>query len=694
MLGIKKENKEIIFYIFVAYIFSLIVRYIWIHWASLNPQFFWNDQIMINTNDGYYFASGVQKVLYGMHESNPRVPSLFDYGVVFFTTLFVKVFHISLETAILYMSGFISSLIVIPLILLGRLYDVKIVGFLSALLGAIGWSYYNRTMFGYYDTDMFSVMAIMFVIYFLILSMEKLSLKNSLIASLFISIYPFLYDQGKSLIYAIGFLYIFYLWFFYRKERTFYQAVALISISMMFFLPIIIKVLMLGILYFVFYYKKISSQYEKFLAIVLFAIFLLFGNIFGLIFAKISGYLIKGTEKIGELNFFSVAQTVREANKIPFTLMANRISGHVIVFIISIVGYCILLLKKRSFIITLPLMGIGIFSLWGGLRFTVYAVPVAAFSFVYFFYFITSYYFKKDVYRNLFLMFIVVFSLYPNIVHILEYKVPTVFNRSEVIQLDKLKKIGNSKDYVIAWWDYGYPIWFYSDKNTLIDGGKHNHDNFIVSEILCTNSQLEAARLSRIAVENYIKTGYKIVSDNLFVNKDPNKFLESLKQQDYKFDFPKKSVDIYLYLPYRMLNIFSTIKLFSNINLLTGKAKSHPFFYKTSEFKNTNDRILLGNKIYIDKKRGKIIINDNAIPLKNFYVIKYLKNGKLLTQEQKLNKIGLSVIFLDSYGIFLVLSDEMLNSVYIQMFIFDNYDKNLFEPVIMSPWGKIYKVKI
>ena len=47
-----------------------------------------------------------------------------------------------------------------------------------------------------------------------------------------------------------------------------------------------------------------------------------------------------------------------------------------------------------------------------------------------------------------------------------------------------------------------------------------------------------------------------------------------------------------------------------------------------------------------------------------------------------------------SYNRFLVLDQKTLNSTYIQLFVFENYDKNLFEPVITSPLSKIYKLKI
>ena len=78
-----------------------------------------------------------------------------------------------------------------------------------------------------------------------------------------------------------------------------------------------------------------------------------------------------------------------------------------------------------------------------------------------------------------------------------------------VIIADVLRKSLRSTDYCrITSYNVCYTkllrLWYYANKNTLIDGGKHNQDNFIVSEILTTSSQLEAARLGRIAVETYV----------------------------------------------------------------------------------------------------------------------------------------------------------------------------------------------
>jgi len=47
-----------------------------------------------------------------------------------------------------------------------------------------------------------------------------------------------------------------------------------------------------------------------------------------------------------------------------------------------------------------------------------------------------------------------------------------------------------------------------------------------------------------------------------------------------------------------------------------------------------------------------------------------------------------------SYNRFLVLDKKMFNSTYIQLYVLENYDKDLYEPIILSPFAKVYKLKI
>ena len=696
LFNIKEENistKYLILLMILAYTFSISIRMIWVYQFSGVDSFYWDNQLMINTNDGYYFASWVQAIVDGVHQFNPRIENdIFKYALVTITVLAVKL-GVSIDTAILYMPTIISSLVVIPIILIARVYKLTTFGFFAALLGSIGWSYYNRTMTGYYDTDMFSAMAPMFIVYFLIKLIEQNEIKNIIYASVMLAIYPFLYDQGQAIVYAMGLIYMAYMIIFHLKEEFTYKSIILISISLTPIL-LVIKLPLFLIVLFVLLKKDFEFKILVLVSFISFIVFLFFGDVFGLVLSKVLDYAVRGTANEG-LHFFSVNQTVREAGKIPFETMANRISGSTFGLIIAVIGYILIVIKNKSFIVTLPLIGIGIFSLIGGLRFTVYAVPVAAMGAIYLFYVIANFTDKKIIKYSL-IIFLTSLMLYPNIKHIVGYKVPTVFSKQEVQVLDKLKKLSNPQDYTIAWWDYGYPIWYYSDTNSLIDGGKHNNDNFIVSKVLTTSSQLQASNLARLSVETYVKNK-GIIVDKIFKNKqkdqiDPNNFLNNLKERDYKL--PKKTVDVYLYLPNRMMNIFPTVNIFSNLDLATGQKYPNNFFYQTQRFKETKDKINLGNNIEIIKNKGAIQIGRKIIKMHDFVVVGYDGKGKLQKKVQTIDKNSpISVIFMRSYNKFLVLDTKMYNSLYIQLFVLENYDKTLFEPVVLSPYAKVYKLK-
>lgn len=697
-LEIEKENintKYLLVLIAIAYMFSIGVRMIWVYQFNGLDNFMWTDQLMINTNDGYIWGTSALNELTGNFENNPRIMDMFGYATIFFTYLAVKITPFSLDTVMLYMPAVVSSMVVIPIILIARLYKLTLWGFFAALLGSIAWSYYNRTMIGYYDTDMFSAMAPIFILYFLMKTIEDESLDNALYSALAILIYPFLYDAGLSIVYAIGLIYMAYMVVFHRKEEFTYQSIILIAIALL-GIPSLIKLVIIGTVYYLLKNKVFPLQQLVIASVIVVIAFLISGNVGGIIWGKFSSYLFRGTEAEG-LHFFQVKQTVREAGTIPFSTMANRISGSSLGVIVAFIGYILLVIKHRPFILALPLIGIGLFSLWGGLRFTVYAVPVAAMSAIFLFYVVASY-IRNDIAKYIMIIGLTVAMIFPNIIHIIGYKVPTVFTKTEVQTLDKLKTISDSKDYTLAWWDYGYPIWYYSNTNTLIDGGKHNNDNFIISKILTSTSQIQAANLSRLAVETYVNSNYKIVADTIFKNKkenqlNPNIFLEELKKRDYTL--PKKTRDVYLYLPNKMLNILPTVTLFSNLDLMTGKQNTRPFFYISRGFKDSVKTINLGNNIIINKQTGEINIGKQKLKVNSFVVTEYNNKGVLQKNIQTVDRNSpINVIFMKNYNQFLVLDQKMYNSLFIQMFALENYDKSLFEPVVLTPLSKVYKLKI
>ena len=104
--------------------------------------------------------------------------------------------------------------------------------------------------------------------------------------------------------------------------------------------------------------------------------------------------------------------------------------------------------------------------------------------------------------------------------------------------------------------------------------------------------------------------------------------------------------------------------------------------------------LLLGNGITLDQHRGIISAGGQEVSLKAFYTTRLSANGDVEVKSQLVKMDGtLSLVYMASYGRMLLLDDTVLNSNYIQMFVLGRYDPALFEPVEMSPYVKIFRVK-
>jgi dolichyl-diphosphooligosaccharide--protein glycosyltransferase/undecaprenyl-diphosphooligosaccharide--protein glycosyltransferase len=714
------ENKKTALLILIAFVFSFSVRFIWVGQFNTYDNFKFNNEFMINTNDGYYFAEGARDILKGSHEPNDLSPV--EVAASMLTAFFVKILPVSFETLIFYFPAFLGSLVVVPIILIGRSFYKIEVGFIAALIGSIAWSYYNRTMVGYYDTDMLNIVFPTLLLWSLIWAIRTKEEKYLLFTGLEIIVYRWWYPQSYALEFAFFTIIALYtLYLFVKKQEIRYELKLMATVMLaMVNLPVIVRLIFVVGIYFV---AKMELALKYLYAILgaAIAIFVVTGGLTP-IWGKIQGYVFRETTTAAtdglNLQFFNVLQTIREAGQIPFGTFAERISGHIVSFILAIIGYIWFALKHPALWITLPMVGLGFMAYGipglingGGLRFTIYAVPPMALGIAYLIVEL-SYRIAHEIMQKqhtkageyVIASVLTLLVLIPNIKHIQEYKVPTVFEKQEVQTLDKFKNIATREDYVVTWWDYGYPIRYYSDVKTLVDGGKHSGVvNFAPSFILTSPIQ-SAANLARLDVEYTEKqfdqdNATKMASSTIeqmtldYGFKNANDFLDSL-ETDIKL--PPKTRDVYLYLPFRMMSIFPTVALFSNLDLHSGEEKRKLFFYKGAIYKNENGILSLGQGITFDTKTNIISFgNDQKTQIKYFIVTQVDNSGKSNAQTQMINESSqISLIYMKSYNSILVVNDAVLASTYIRLFVLEDYDKNLFEPVILEPLTKIYRLKI
>ncbi|MBU1659184.1 peptide transporter [bacterium] len=697
MLKFGNETNKTLLYILIAFAFSVAVRMIWVYQFSGYEAFMFNGQFMINTNDGYYFAEGARDILSGVNQKNDLSP--ITSAVSQLTAFFAAILPFSFESVILYMPVFLSSLVVVPIILIAKNLDNLELGFIAALLACIGWSYYNRTMVGYYDTDMLNIVLPMFLLWSIVWAIKTNQDRYLIITALDILIYRWWYPASYALEFSFFALILVYVLVYDRKNLYNYKLLALMMFAMLMVDGYIRVALVLGVFFLLRQERFQKYVYHIFAASVI--LFLATGGVEPIWF-RLKGYVFKDLVSAGaqglNLHFFTVMQTVREAGSIPFSEFANRISGHVLTFILSLIGFIYLAYRHKIMLFALPMIGLGFLAMVGGLRFTIYAVPVLAFGIAFLITEISLLMPNKKI-KYLSMAVLTLAVLFPNIRHVESYKVPTVFSAEEVNTLAQLKQKADREDYVIAWWDYGYPIRYYADVKTLVDGGKHSGEvNFPVSFML-TNPQDVSAKMARLDVE-FTERNFK--SPKAFTNieqmsteygfDDTNDFLLSLQTQ---MKLPEKTREIYFYLPFKMLNIYPTVGAFSNIDLMSGKAMKEPFFFMSRNFSDTQDTIELGRGVSINKKDQTLKMGQQIVPIRRFTKTFYDAGMHLKKNTQLMNfNSNISVIYMSNYNTFLVVDEKTYNSLYIQLMVLEEYDASLYEKIIATPHAKVYKLKI
>lgn len=728
------QNKKTILFILLAFAFSIAVRLIWVNQFSNAEHFKFNGEFMLNTNDAYYYAEGARDILAGVTE-NTNDLSPFTSAVSKLTAWIAMILPVSFERVLFYMPAFLSSLVVIPIILIARKINKLDAGLIAALLGSIALSYYNRTMVGYYDTDMLNIVFPMLLLWSIIWAIDTKKNIYLVLTALDVLAYRWWYPQSYALEFAFwGLIVVYLMYLMYQNKATLHKyyensdiiySIQLVNIMMLAMVQL--DMLWRVILLFGYFMLFMQKRWHKYLPIMFLMVVVLFmaSGGFDPIWSKLKGYVFKDHIAIGRdglgLHFFTVMQTIREASQIPFATFANRISGNTLIFLLSCVGYLALLYRHKIMLFSLPMVGLGFLAMSGGLRFTIYAVPILALGMGYLIYetskFVSEQFKNKIASKISYYVLLILFTsgvLYPNIQHAIGYRVSSVFVNAEVRVLEKLKSIANREDYVVSWWDYGYPLRYYSDVKTLSDGGKHSGAvNFPTSYIL-TNSQETASKMLRLDVE-YTEKSFKINAKNKNLDIKHTDYIKlassNIEQMtvDYEYDntndfltaletnikLPVKSRDIYLYLPNRMMRIFPVIELFSNLDLMNGRKKSKSFWYHTQKYNETTDMIDLNNEIKFYKQGTYLEIRGSKVKVKNFIVTQYDQKGKLNTTIKGRNTDGeLNVIYMKNYNTFLVMNNKLFNSTYIQLFVLENYDPELFEPTLLTPRSKVYKLKI
>ena len=706
------SNREIFMLIALTYVFGVVCRLFYVAWAGGIEQFYFNGEIMVNTNDAFANAEGARDMLAGFHQAHDLSP--YGGSIPTFTFLLAKILPVKFESIIFYMSVFLAPLIAAPLILIAREYKILSAGVAAAFIASILPAYYGRTLAGYYDSDMLNVTFPMLIIWALIRLADKKD-ENFALAPIITVFYDWWYQSSYALNSAIIVMFLLYTLAFDRKNLAGYKAIILMLFAVINFdayyegedlVVNYVLILKLGLICGLYALMKIKPQIFgaktlALLAAIAIALFVAFGGIDPIV-NRLLFYITGSTSvQAPTLHFFDTRSTIVEAIGASWTKFIFDTSGDLVIFIISIVGIILAMMKLRSFWLVMPILLLGLFSLVGGNRFIMYAAPIMAFGFGYFLYFLLHSVELRSQIRNLAFFALTLAAIIPSVNFIFEYKVAPIITKDAVAHLANFKQKTNRDDYTLSWWDYGYLIRYYADVKTLSDpGAQSGEDSFPVSFSLIKD-QTASANMARLNTE-YVKMRFdKKFDENVtstliqmqkdYGEPDVNKFLASLDDKNFKL--PQKTTDVYYVLLPQMVRIIPQIVKFSMLDLVTGKPFEAPSFYMGTIYNQKDGSIDIGSGFKLPGDEPEFVLDDGEKkPIHSWYKVN-LKDGKTEIASKIIDENAkIRVVILPHYAVALLLDKKLFDSTFIQLFLFENYDKELFEPVILDPTVKIYKL--
>ena len=706
------SRMDIFLIMTLVYIFGVACRFFWIYWASGIEQFSFDGELIMTTNDAFANAEGARDMIAGFHQSGDLSP----YGASIPTLAFLlsKILPVSLNSITIYMSVFLAPLVAVPIILIAREYKILGAGIIAALLACVLPGYYIRTLGGYFDSDMLNIVLPMLIIWALIRLTQNGSQRNLILPAVFMALYGWWYPSSYSLNLAIMGIFLFYTLIFDRRNEINYKAAILMAAAVINFNTyygdyiiivnyiLLLRIALIASLYFLMI-KIPSSQNKKILwilGVLVVALFIYFGGLTPII-SQLRIYIEKDVGQTSEtLYFYGVRNTVNEVANAGFAKFILYSSGDIFIFICAMAGLIFMFIKFRSFILALPMLLLGFLAFFGGVRFTMYITPMIAFGFAYFLYFTLNYFDIRAWLKNSMLIVLTCLALLPSLDYIYKFRVAPVLMRDAVAPLAELKNKVNRQDYVVSWWDYGYLIRYYADVKVVADpGGRQFGDYAFLTAFSFNKDQISSTNMARLNVE-YIERGLNenFSSSLLQMQKDYNepdinKFLKSLENKNFKL--PQKTREVYYYFVPHMLDILPNILKFSTIDIATGKEFWTPFVHVGYDIRMGEDgmSIIVNDECTLPSADPEyLVFNGKKEPINSYYQVGEV-DGKLVKLSKQVDESSdLFVIFLPDYQRILILDKKVFNSTFIQLFVLENYDKELFEPVSLSNSARIYRL--
>lgn len=708
-------------FVFIAIFIAIYAREAFVNLSGALGYYFFNGSRILTTNDAYHFANATKDLIEWHIEDGfypiaslelPSILSAFLYYILPF----------NLDNLFFLLPIGLSSLIAIPVYLFTKDLTNRYFAFMAAILAPLCVAYTNRTSAGYYDTDMLVLVLPLFGLFFLFRLLQTYSFKNLLLAVIFFTLSLLWHKVSATYILTTSvFLALFWTILANRKSMQTYESLGILLVAIAYY-NIFIKLIILAILlHFMspkpLLFRDITLKIKPHIKHFSILVFLIGLSIFiltnaDLITSRFATYITDEMIATSSITPHSTAGTIEELKPLELSNIATYIIKDKTSFVIGFIGSLLMFIRHPRSIILLPFLLLGLISMKLGNRFSMFATPIISIGFFYGLSFVLSglrfIFIDKIALKCVQTILAISFGLFvilPNYFYTKNFLLPPTIFGFELKALDEIKKDSHSReDLSIAWWDYGFAVPYFSQTRPIVQGTDLDGINqFLASFVLSSNSQYASYNMSKLIAEARDSTDkslekYHILDKIIYrynANNDPKAFIESLSNPNFKT--PTITKNIYIYLPLSLLAIQTALDEFSDIDYKTGEViHKNKTLAQYANIETKEDSFILDGQLTFFFESGIIQENESgkSMQVQKFHTITRDKTGlQTTTKTYTEDKTKIHIIYSKDLNMFFAIDDRTNNSLTVQLFIYENYDKNLFELIYSDKYSKAYKLK-
>lgn len=611
----------------------------------------------------------------------------------------VSVFALPIDSVMFWLPALLASLIVIPIIFSAHAYRIAPVGVVAALIGGIGINFYSRTHLGYMDTDSLNLFFPWMAVTFWIFALKKESHLHAALGALMLLLLRYWYHSAGAILVGLLLGLLLTVLLFFRKTPAGYAAVLLGALTVA-PLPFWMTTALLALApaLFVTLDRRRAAGVKPYLGI------LTGGAIAAPFMLDVGSYVDRAQKYLdkpemleiatphGIFRFSDVLSTVTEAGAAPLWQINPLLTGMLFYVVPATIGFLLLCLRHRAFFSAAVLLLLGFASGVAGIRFSMFATPALALGFSYLGYFFAAYFIRPVLLRRGFpIVFgsVAVGLMLFNIWHFNPHLQPSYFKQDDVKALNALGNTMTRKDLIVSWWDFGWPIWYYtSSDKTLLDNGRHFSDTFYVANMLLSSNPVFVANSAKYA-DQVRAGGRPEVIPEILKNGSVFDTFRTLSRPEAAITAPGNP---YLLLHRDMLLLLPVMASVADRDPKTGTPTRQRQFY-LSELREPftgKTALIEGDTFTFNLRDGVITGNDGSRARVNTLAVS--DQGTLKAARQYDTRSAMFLVIYDRTKA-LYMDGSVFGSFFIQTLLLDRYDDSRFEKIAETHNMKLLRVK-